>query len=206
MFIQRNRFFDMFTVELVGYNTWYANAITAQPFVFNGQTTLAYNGFPAQIVANQNARKAYIRGFYFNAVADLNEYVSFTTSVTYTYARIKDATLGEIPLDHIPPMFGKAGFRINAKRLQTELFTLFNGAKRLQNYASFVGNEDNIQYATKDGTPAWSTLNIRAAYALSSLLTAQVGLENILDVHYRTFASGVSAPGRNLQFSIRVRW
>lgn len=26
------------------------------------------------------------------------------------------------------------------------------------------------------------------------------------DTHYRTFASGISAPGRNLQLSLRVQW
>lgn len=199
----RNRFFDMLTLEVVGYNTWYNNAITIQPFTFNGQTTLTYNGFPAQIVANQNARKAYIRGIYVNAVANLNEYVSFTSSLTYTYARIQDATKGEIPLDHIPPMFGKAGFRINVKRLQTEIFTLFNGTKRLQNYATFVGNEDNFQYATPFGTPAWTTFNVRTSYQCTSYLQLQASLENIFDQHYRVFASGISGAGRNFMMTLR---
>jgi hemoglobin/transferrin/lactoferrin receptor protein len=52
--------------------------------------------------------------------------------------------------------------------------------------------------------PAWFTLNVRASYAFCKNLSLQVGLENIMDTNYRTFASGVSAPGRNLQFSVRA--
>ena len=87
-----------------------------------------------------------------------------------------------------------------------ECYVLYNGWKYLSDYNLAAGSEDNIQYATADGTPAWYTLNVRAAYAFSRLLSGQVGLENIEDVHYRTFASGVSAPGRNLQVSLRVQW
>lgn len=199
----RNKFFNMLTLEAVAYNTWYQNAITVQPFALNGQSTTTYGGFPANIVANQNSRKAYIRGLFVQAVAELNEYVTFTSSLTYTYARIQDATLGEIPLDHIPPMFGKSAFRINTKRVQTEIYALYNGWKRLQNYASFSGNEDNIQYATQFGMPAWVTMNLRTSYQFTKYTQLQIALENIFDQHYRTFASGISGAGRNFIMTIR---
>jgi len=35
-------------------------------------------------------------------------------------------------------------------------------------------------------------------------LTAQFSVENIFDAHYRQFASGVSAPGRNFLIGIRT--
>ena len=36
------------------------------------------------------------------------------------------------------------------------------------------------------------------------MLLAQVGLENILDVHYKTYSSGISAPGRNLILTLQA--
>ena len=33
-----------------------------------------------------------------------------------------------------------------------------------------------------------------------------IGLENIFDVHYRSFASGVSAPGRNLRLGLNLKF
>jgi len=54
------------------------------------------------------------------------------------------------------------------------------------------------------GTPAWYTLNLSAMYRLSEAFTVQMALENILDHHYKTFASGLSAPGRNLILTFRA--
>ena len=66
--------------------------------------------------------------------------------------------------------------------------------------------EDNQQYATADGTPAWFTLNLRAQYELPKYCILQAGIENILDTQYRAFASGINAPGRNVYFSLRLRY
>ena len=66
--------------------------------------------------------------------------------------------------------------------------------------------EDNQQYATVDGTPAWFTLNLRAQYEFKKYATIQAGIENILDTQYRTFASGINAPGRNVFLTLRLRY
>jgi hemoglobin/transferrin/lactoferrin receptor protein len=54
--------------------------------------------------------------------------------------------------------------------------------------------------------PAWYTLNLKAAYSLTKNFILQAGIENILDIQYRTFASGINAPGRSIYGSLRVRF
>ena len=85
-----------------------------------------------------------------------------------------------------------------------ELFFLYNGWKRLENYNP--DGEDNAQYATPDGMPAWFTMNWRAGINAHKHLQVQVGIENILDRNYRYFASGYSAAGRNFILAIRTNW
>jgi len=51
--------------------------------------------------------------------------------------------------------------------------------------------------------PAWYTLNLKTAYQLNKHFNIQLAMENIFDVHYRTFASGISAPGRNFIIALR---
>jgi hemoglobin/transferrin/lactoferrin receptor protein len=51
--------------------------------------------------------------------------------------------------------------------------------------------------------PAWYTLNLKAGYQFNRYIGLQAGVENILDQHYRNFASGISAPGRNVFVTIR---
>ena len=62
---------------------------------------------------------------------------------------------------------------------------------------------DNDDLGTEEGYPSWWTLNTSAQYKFNDNLKIQVSIENILDQHYRTFASGISAPGRNIVISLR---
>ena len=87
------------------------------------------------------------------------------------------------------------------KKFTGEVFALYNGWKRLKDYSA--SGEDNLAYATPHGMPAWYTLNARAGYRIHKYISAEVALENILDYNYRVFASGISAPGRNLVVTLR---
>lgn len=84
-----------------------------------------------------------------------------------------------------------------------EAYLLFNGKKKLVDY--HLEGEDNLQYAPADGMPAWYTLNIRGGYNIGTYLTLQAGVDNIFDVQYRTFASGINGPGRNIWLTLRVK-
>ena len=81
---------------------------------------------------------------------------------------------------------------------------MFNGWKHIEDYNP--DGEHNGQYATPDGMPSWYTLNLRAAYPVTKVLTIQAGIENMFDRNYRYFASGLSAPGRNYIISLRATW
>jgi hemoglobin/transferrin/lactoferrin receptor protein len=136
-------------------------------------------------------------------LADVHPNFSLDGTVTYTYGRLKQAG-GYAPLDHIPPLFGRVSAILKIKKFRAEFFTLFNGRKHLKDYSP--NGEDNLQYATPWGMPGWFTLNLRASYSPLPYLQIQAALENLSDVRYRHFASGISAPGRNLIISLRTRF
>ena len=56
------------------------------------------------------------------------------------------------------------------------------------------------------GSLAWLTYNLYGDYQLNDKFSINFGVENILDLHYRTFSSGVSAPGRNFIIGIRGKF
>jgi hemoglobin/transferrin/lactoferrin receptor protein len=122
-------------------------------------------------------------------------------NVNYTYGRFNQGDTLLIPLDHVPPVFGKAGIRYNEKLWGLDFYTLYNGKKALVNYNP--NGEDNIQYSTPQGTPAWFTVNLKSTIQLHQQVQVQLGVENILDKNYRYFASGMSAPGRNIVMALR---
>lgn len=187
-------------LEANGFYTWFRNAIVTSAFSLNGEDSVMYDGKLTQIVANQNKAKAYLYGFNAVITLKLMPRVTFYSSLNYTYGRyLQNGT--EIPLDHIPPMFGKTSLAYKQKRFEGEVYIMYNGWKRLADYSP--SGEDNLNYATPQGMPAWYTLNLRTGYRFNENLGIQVALENIMDQNYRVFASGVSAPGRNLVLTLR---
>ncbi len=196
-------FAGRFTVEGTAFYTLYNNALVVGDHSVNGLDSIDYDGTLSKVTALTNEREAYIYGGQGGVVLAFDEHFTLRSALSYTYGRIRtDST--DHPLDHIPPVYGRTGLTWRAARVQAELYALYNGWKRLKDYNAAPGSEDNIQYATAQGMPAWYTLNVGASYAFTKNLSFQMGLENMMDTNYRTFASGVSAPGRNLQISLRA--
>ena len=172
-------------------------------FTFDGSDSLVYDGINSAVFANQNKKAAYILGFSSRFRGNIAGNFFLNLSANYNYGRIKtDSTA--IPLDHIPPLLLRGALSYVGKKLSAEFFSIYNGWKRLKDY--FLNGEDNEQYATPLGMPAWFTLNLNASYNIHKNIIIQVGIENILNTQYRTFASGINAPGRNFQVAVRAKF
>lgn len=121
--------------------------------------------------------------------------------MNYTYGRIKTDS-SDSPLDHISPLMMRLQLNYTNNKFSSDFFVNYNGWKKLKDYN--LGGEDNEQYATSDGMPAWLTLNLRVGYQIVKQVKIQAGVDNILDTQYRTFSSGINAPGRNVFVSLRA--
>lgn len=181
------------------YYTVFDNAIVVDAFTLNGQNQVQYAGQLSQVLAAQNKRKAIINGWNVAALIRLTNQLTLTSTLNGTNGQIKNAA--KTPLDHIPPKFGRTALTYQTRKLQAEVWAMYNGWKRVADYNP--EGEDNAQYATPDGMPAWTTLNARLSVKLGTYLTVQGAVENITDVNYRYFASGISAPGRNVVLTLR---
>ncbi|WP_051189482.1 TonB-dependent receptor plug domain-containing protein [Daejeonella oryzae] len=188
------------TITLNGFYTWYRNAITTQPFLFNGQSEIFYDGELSIVTANVNAQKAYLTGFSADLTFNPLRNIIVKSNAAYTFARITSLSPQQ-PLDHIPPFMGLSSIEYAFKNFQGEFFVQYNQRKKLKDYN--LNGEDNLPQATPNGMPAWYTVNVRAGLDLNKNFRIQTALENILDRNYRVFASGISAPGRNFIVSLR---
>lgn len=187
--------------EATTFYTLLFDAITTQNTTFQGQSTVLFNGRQSRVIHSANAAQAYVWGYNLQLQADLTPQWSLSGSYNYTFARIKTDTT-DYPLDHIPPVFGRISTKLNLKKFKVELFVMFNGAKKLKDY-NFLG-EDNFQYATPNGMPAWHTFNMRTSYQIVSYIQVQAAIENVFDRNYRVFASGISGAGRNVVLTLRA--
>lgn len=179
------------------------NAIVTDFFQFNGADSIDFNGVRSQVLANQNKNRARLWGFTSNLEADISDRWAAYGSIAFTHGRVVQEGADQ-PLDHIPPIHGRAGIRYHDSRLNTEVFVLYNGKKPIDQYSPT--GEDNERYAPPGGMPGWFTLNLRAGYRIQQQLTVQAGVDNLLDRQYRNFASGINAPGRNVWLTLRLNW
>lgn len=192
-------------LEASVYYTQLRDAIVTDAFTLNGQSQVTYNGTLSKITANQNKRSASVQGFNVNVFVKLSKALQLTSTINRVVGKIKNETgSGTTPLDHIPPTYGRTSLLYQGKKIQAEVFSLYNGWKYISDYN--LGGEDNQQYATPDGMPAWMTLNLRTSFDVNKHLSLQAACENILDQNYRYFASGISAPGRNFVVTVRGRF
>lgn len=194
-------FADRLQIGLSTWYTFYNNALVVRNFSVNGQDSIVFDGELSRVKAVVNAREANIRGV--SATVKLRIAKGLELNHTSTLTRGNDISTDSIqPLDHISPFFGRTGLRYSRKRLSVEVYSIYNGWKRIEDFQ--LDGEDNEQYATPEGMPAWYTLNLLSSWTVNDHFRLQLGMENMLDRHYRYFASGISAPGRNLIFALRA--
>ena len=195
---------DQLRWENVLWGTRLRDAIVTDVFQFNGQDSILYDGELSRVLAGQNKRNARLFGYTSTLEADATENLALYASIAFTQGQIltESGTDKTSPLDHIPPTYGRVGGRWHTGRTSFEGFVLFNGKKKLEDYN--LEGEDNLQYAPPDGMPAWLTLNLRGGYRFCKYLTVQAGIDNLLDMQYRNFASGINAPGRNFWLTLRT--
>ncbi|SHI68356.1 hemoglobin/transferrin/lactoferrin receptor protein [Hymenobacter daecheongensis DSM 21074] len=190
---------DRLLVAVTGFYTNLRDALVVRPFATpDGKTTTIFNGQPYATVATVNTGRARVRGLSVRTQLALPAHLRLDGTLTYTHGR--DLT-ADVPLDHIAPLFGRAALTYQHRRLTAEGSMLFNGRKRTEDYSPT--GEDNLPQATPAGALGWYTLNVRSNYQLTPRWAVQAGLENILDTNYRVFASGISAPGRNVVVAVR---
>lgn len=199
-------FYDKkFHVGLDVYYTLLHNYITRDYYEINGASTIIYDGEELSTMANVNKGNAYIYGSTFSFNGNFNSMWYAKGAITYTKGMAYDTNNR---LSSIPPLFGMLEVGFEKNRFQLGVNWVFNGEKTLDHY-NLVEGIDNIEetpYNTEleayYGTPSWNIINFNANYRLNNHLSVFANFDNILDIHYKEFASAISAPGRNLSVSV----
>lgn len=191
-------------VSVTAFYTDLKDAIVREEFIDNTGSSLFVSGQDSfNIFANVNADRARIGGLSLTADYPISKSLIIETNLNWTKGRVIDEFTGNRPLSHIPPVYGKFAVLYEKKNYSMRSVIRFNGKKPLDEYG---GSADNPEYATPEGALGWTTLNIYGNYELTDRMTLSFGIENILDKHYRQFASGVSASGINGIMSVKGKF
>jgi len=193
-----------------GLNVYYTllhNYITRDYFELNGSPTIIYDGDEALTMANVNKDNAFIAGGTFSFKGNLTPNWLTDGSITYTQGEAYDT---KDHLSSIPPLFGTLGTGYQKNRFQAGIKWLFNGKKTIDKY-NLVEGIDNVEQTPYNaslneyyGNPSWNIFNLNANYKLNKNFSFFVNFDNIFDIHYKEFASSISASGRNFSAAFLI--
>jgi hemoglobin/transferrin/lactoferrin receptor protein len=119
---------------------------------------------------------------------------------TLNYTRGHNLT-DDVPLGHIPPMFGRTSLTYRKSRFFVDTYLVYQGWKDIDEFSPY--GEDNDGEAMGYGFPSWWTANIKSGFQAGSHLSFMLAIENLFDQFYKSWASGISAPGRNFILTAR---
>jgi len=186
--------------EISMFYSFLNNAMVRRDFTFNGEDSIMYAGEMSKVQAVVNATSAQIYGLSVFSKYRINHFLSIESTASY----LKGYDSDNIPLRHIPPLFGSTKLQAKWSKWYIELSSDYNSEKPFSEFNPSEAEKTSMYAKDKNGnpfTPAWVTANVRLSLNLGKLNLSS-GCDNIFDVYYRTYSSGVSAPGRNIYFSL----
>ena len=112
------------------------------------------------------------------------------------------------PLRHAAPWFGSTHLSYQRKKVKFDFYSFYNGKMDYKDLAltervatSYAKDSLGFNYCA-----SWYTLNFKAAFFVNENVMISAGIENIMDILYRPYSSGINAPGRNIIASLRARF
>ena len=154
------------------------------------------------VTQSRNIASADIAGLEVGAHFVLGPTLTADIVVNYLRGEQEDESATTVPGDRIPPMNGRVSLTLQA-----------TDNVALETFAVFAAGQDRLSprdasdpRINPDGTPGWTTANLRANWEISESWQLAMTLENIFDRSYRMHGSGIDSVGRNLIVSVQSRW
>lgn len=192
-------------IELVAFYSYLDNAMVRRDFSLNGMTRMLYDGEESDIQAIVNAGYAEIYGFTAQVDLKLSEYLIWKNGISSVSGYDNDG----FAIRHAPPIYGNSSLYFENDKWKLQLNTFFNGEIAFEDLSPTEADKPYL-YAIDDNgnpySPAWFTVDLKTAYNFTETFTILFELENLMDKRYRTYSSGITAPGRSFRLSLNYQF
>ena len=192
------------TLDFVLFHAWWVNPIVRDVFAFNGSPVLTVGGEEKRVLSNINSTSnTRLWGGSARVNFSLSRYLHFSSVMSANEGRELNT---DEPPRHVTPVFGQTTLAYEKRRMKLSAsldYHLSRGKSRINSREI----EGKPYLFTDKGSPGWITLSLRSSFRLNSdriLLFA--GIENVFDAYYRTYSSGINAPGINFYTSVRYKF
>ena len=192
-------------LNFAAFYTHLTNSMVRRPFSFSGMDQIMYNGELSEVQSIQNAAQSKVYGFEASAKVKLSSYLSLKSHISYVNGEEELDNGQASPLRHAPPIFGSTHIFWKKKKLTLDFFADYNGELSFYDLAPSEVEKDYLYAIDENGnpySPSWYTLNIKSKYDFSEKIQVMLALENITNQRYKTYSSGIVAPGINFISSL----
>jgi hemoglobin/transferrin/lactoferrin receptor protein len=198
--------FGKIKLDLTGFYTWLDRAMVRRPSSWNGQTELLYNGEVSQIYSIQNAAFAEVKGIQAGMEVAISKKLLFTSNYNWQKGveELEDKTTS--PSRHAAPNFGATKLRYQSKKMTLEFSSQYSAAMPFEKMPQEEIGKPAIYASDTNGnlySPSWLIVNFATRIPITPSIQINAGIENIGDLQYRGYSSGIVSPGRNFQVSVK---
>lgn len=196
-------------LDFTAFYTYLNNAMVRRPFSVNNQDSILYDGNMSRVYAIQNAAFATIFGGNFGAEIYLPKGFKIINKFNYQLGIEEMDNGNQSRSRHAAPAFGVTRLVYNYQKLVLQVYSFYSA--QVSNANLNIEEQQKAIIYAKDTqgnpySPSWYTINFKAQYVINHNFTINAGIDNLTDVRYRPYSSGLVAPGRNFIMAIQARF
>jgi len=194
-------------IDLTGYYTYLKNAMVRRATTVEGKDSILYNGKMSKAYSIQNAAFAEIYGFHagFELDLPLGFYLSSRYNVQIGKEELNSGTTTNSR--HAAPAFGLSTLGYKKGKIHLQFYAVYSASVSHKNLNEEERQKPAIYAKDLNGkpySPDWYTLNMKGMITVFKSTTLNIGLENLTNQRYRTYSSGIVAPGFNALVGLSV--
>ncbi len=202
-------FSNRFKLDFTTYYTHLKNVLSIDNFQLNGQDTIVYKGDKCRVQALQNRAKAFVYGVQLSGELKLSSAFRLSTDINYQKGTEVHSNSIKSTLRHAVPLFGNTKLIYQNDGLSLQLYANYQAEMKSKDMPQSEQKKVELYALDSEGkayAPSWCTLNFKTNYQFSKKILLGVGIENMTDLRYRPYLSGISSAGRNVILSIQLKF
>ncbi len=200
---------DWIRFDISAYTTLLERGLVRRPFTLNGQDSIFYNGVLSRVEAVQNAAFVKVNGIQMGIDINLAKGLLITSqyNVQSGTEELENGSLSTAR--QAAPNFGMSQLTWRHEKVSVTLLCQYSGEKTFSELALEEQAKPELYAKDVDGqpySPSWAVWTLNASWQVHSKVNLFTGLENLTDVRYRPYSSGMAGAGRQLVAALRVNW
>jgi hemoglobin/transferrin/lactoferrin receptor protein len=194
-------------IDVSGFYTRLEQAMVRRPFTLNGQSEIIYDGELSEVLAIQNAAFAEVYGLMAGLEIAFTKNLSLSSRYNWQKGTEELDDESTSPSRHAAPAFGLTRLSFSQKKVRAELTSVYSAGRSFEDLPEEEKGKPAIYAIDANGnpySPSWLIFNLNVTYEIWKNIRVMTGIENMGDVRYRPYSSGIVAPGRNFTFALKA--